>query len=64
MAELGCKTCAFRKKYDDDPNSLLGRFWRWHAKWCPGWKAYLRSLPPEESAAIRERYGMNPGHRN
>ncbi len=40
-----CKNCKFRAHYDKKPNSLLGRFWRWHINFCPGWKAYFTSLP-------------------
>ncbi len=24
-------------KHDARPNSLVGRFWRWHINFCPGW---------------------------
>jgi hypothetical protein len=32
------------------PTSLLGRIWRWHTRWCPGWKAYQRgqALKPQD----------------
>ena len=33
---------------DNNPKSFLGRIWRWHTTWCPGWKAYMKSLPDEE----------------
>lgn len=56
MAEHGCAECAFRKKYDDNPKSFLGRIWRWHAGWCPGWKAYITSLPDEERKALAKKY--------
>ncbi len=56
MSEPGCATCSFRAKYDAKPQSLLGRLWRWHAKFCPGWKAYMRSLPDDERREIVERY--------
>lgn len=48
-----CASCRFRKFSEDDPTSLLGWFWVWHTKWCPGWKAYLKARkehgegPPE-----------------
>jgi hypothetical protein len=60
-SETGCATCAFRAKYDDKPKSLLGRFWRWHANFCPGWKAYMQSLPSEEKEALIEKYHFPPG---
>jgi hypothetical protein len=58
MAEHGCANCGFRAKYDTSPRSLLGRLWRWHANWCPGWKAYMTSLPEKDRITIAERYGM------
>jgi hypothetical protein len=48
MAKHHCKNCGFRARYDRNPRSLMGRLWRWHAGWCPGWRAYLASLPAEE----------------
>lgn len=56
MVERNCPKCSFRGKYDKNPRSLAGRFWRWHVKWCPGWKGYMKSLSEEERAKIKERY--------
>lgn len=47
-----------RAKYDRAPRSLLGRLWRWHIRFCPGWKLYMKSISPEENAEIREKYGL------
>ncbi|MDR3555678.1 MAG: hypothetical protein P4L55_13050 [Syntrophobacteraceae bacterium] len=58
MTISNCGKCRFRAKYDANPGSLLGRLWRWHANWCPGWKSYLKALPEAEKAAIAERYGF------
>jgi len=58
MAEPSCATCAFRARYDKNPRSILGRLWRWHATWCPGWKGYMKSLSPEERAALARKYGL------
>lgn len=58
MPAPSCADCGLRKRYDANPRSLLGRFWRWHANWCPGWKKYLASLPEAERTALAERYGM------
>jgi hypothetical protein len=49
-SEHKCANCAIRKKAEENPNSLRGRLWRWHTSWCPGWKAYQRSLADEKSA--------------
>jgi len=42
--KYGCENCALRKKAEANPNSLVGRFWRWHTTWCPGWKKYQKHL--------------------
>jgi hypothetical protein len=58
MADQNCGNCAFRKKYDDNPKSFLGWLWRWHAGWCPGWKAYITSLTNEERIKLAEKYRL------
>ena len=55
MAHL-CEDCKFRAHYDRKPNSLLGRFWRWHINFCPGWKGYFTNLSDEQKDEIRKRY--------
>jgi hypothetical protein len=52
-----CETCSFRVRYDRNPRSILGRMWKWHTRWCPGWKAYIKSLPDEERKKVLGRYG-------
>lgn len=49
-----CGQCAFRKRAERKPNGLLARLWRWHTKWCPGWKAYQRELA-ERQAPMADR---------
>ncbi len=51
-----CENCKLRANYDRNPKSLVGRFWRWHINFCPGWKAYFKSLSPERKAEMREKY--------
>lgn len=58
MSEQNCENCAFRAKYDNNPDSFLGKVWRWHANWCPGWKSYMNSLPDERRVEIAEKYDM------
>jgi hypothetical protein len=58
MADTGCENCAFRAKYDKNPRSLLGRLWKFHIAWCPGWKKYMNSLPQEKRVETARRYGM------
>ena len=53
-----CANCKLRTKYDQKPTSLVGRFWRWHINFCPGWKAYFTSLPAEKQQELREKYNF------
>lgn len=58
MSESNCAACAFRAKYDAKPRSLLGRLWRWHANFCPGWRGYVTSLPDDEKWVLIEKYNF------
>jgi len=51
-----CESCKFKAKYDNNPRSILGRLWKWHIGWCPGWKSYLRSLTEEKREEIKKQY--------
>ena len=55
--EPNCPQCSFRAKYDRNPKSFLGRIWKWHIKWCSGWKSYIISLPDEEREELLAKYG-------
>lgn len=57
MKIVPCETCTMRSKYDKNPKSLLGRLWKFHTRFCPGWKMYLKSMPEEKRAEIRLKYG-------
>jgi hypothetical protein len=59
MADPSCATCALRARYDHNPRSLLGRLWRWHAGWCPGFKTYMLSLSAEERRALADKYRLD-----
>lgn len=41
---FGCESCPIRAKAEANPQSFMARLWRWHTKWCPGWKAYQAYL--------------------
>ncbi|MCL6479437.1 MAG: hypothetical protein K6T65_13690 [Peptococcaceae bacterium] len=43
-----CEECKFRKNAERNPKSLIAVLWRWHTRWCPGWKAYQRELSAQE----------------
>ncbi len=53
-----CATCPMRAKYDAKPKSLVGRFWRFHINFCPGWKGYMKSLSDAERAEIKAKYSL------
>jgi hypothetical protein len=46
-----------RAAYDRNPGSLIGRFWKFHIKFCPGWKMYLKSLPEDKRRQMFDKYG-------
>ena len=52
-----CENCKMRARYDKDPGSFLGRVWRWHIEWCPGWRSYMKSLPEEKRSLMMKKYG-------
>lgn len=58
MAETNCSECKMREKYDQNPKSLIGRFWRWHIKFCPGWKSYFSSISDEEKDNLSTKYKL------
>jgi len=60
MTESGCATCSFRAKVDRRPSSILGRLWRWHTNFCPGWRSYMTSLPDDEKKTLIDRYNFPP----
>jgi hypothetical protein len=60
MTESGCTKCSFRARYDKKPQSILGRLWRWHTNFCPGWKSYMKSLSDEDKEAIIVKYSYPP----
>jgi len=39
-----CEKCPLRGYAGRNPGSPIARIWKWHTGWCPGWKAYQRSL--------------------
>ena len=59
MAESNCENCSFKAKYDNNPKSILGRIWRWHINWCPGWKSYMQSVSEEKKIELTEKYSLN-----
>lgn len=58
MAAIPCSSCKMKNRYETNPRSLLGRLWRWHTGWCPGWRKYLKCLPDEERQALQQHLDM------
>ena len=56
--EFRCQTCPIRAKYDANPSSIAGRFWRWHIGFCPGWAKYFASLDEDSKANLRQQYAL------
>ena len=53
-----CEQCPMRGKYDQNPKSLIGRFWRWHINFCPGWKEYFNSLSTKKQTELKIKYKL------
>jgi hypothetical protein len=60
MKTYPCENCKLRAKYDQKPKSLIGRFWRWHINFCPGWKGYMKSLDENRKEEIIVKYKLKP----
>jgi len=58
MAHI-CENCKFRAHYHKKPDSVLGKFWRWHINFCPGWKSYFSRLSDEKKTEIRKLYNFD-----
>lgn len=55
---IPCANCKLRARYDKNPQSFLGRFWRWHIGFCPGWKGYMKTISEEEREAYKAKYNL------
>lgn len=53
-----CENCKLRANFEKNPKSFMGRFWRWHINFCPGWKAFFLSLDAESQQALRDKYNF------
>lgn len=58
MKKHNCEECTMRAKYDRAPKSLIGRFWRWHINFCPGWKGYMKSLDEDKRDELTYKYEL------
>lgn len=59
MKKHQCENCKMRAKYDKSPNSMIGKMWRWHIKFCPGWKGYMKSLDTDKKSEIVAKYDID-----
>ena len=53
-----CDVCPWRQKYDTNPMSFLGRLWKFHIRFCPGWKVFMQNLPTDQQQEIRKKYNI------
>ena len=37
-----CHNCSMCTYADRRPNSVFGKFMRWHRTWCPAWAAHTK----------------------
>lgn len=58
MEKHNFEACPMRTRHDKNQISLIGRFWRWHINFCPGWKNYFQSLDAEKQQSLREQYHL------
>lgn len=58
MKKHNCEKCPMRAKYDKAPKSLIGRLWRWHINFCPGWKGYVKSLDEKKKNELTIKYEL------
>ncbi len=56
--ENNCSNCSMRAKYELKPKSFIGRFWRWHINFCPGWKQYMASLEESDRQGVKLKYNI------
>ncbi|MFC1994463.1 hypothetical protein ACFLVI_04270 [Chloroflexota bacterium] len=50
-----CEACRMRLRAERKPNSIISKIWRWHIKWCPGWKSYQRELAANKDSSASEQ---------
>lgn len=48
MKTHACENCSWRAYAERKPNTWFARLWRWHTRWCPGWRSYQRSLAEKQ----------------
>jgi hypothetical protein len=58
MKKHNCNECKLRAKYDSQPKSFIGKFWRWHINWCPGWKGFMNSIDELDKKKLKEKYQL------
>jgi hypothetical protein len=54
-----CGKCPIRRIAEKRPDSWFGRVWRWHTRWCPGWKAYQLELSSKNEGGAAQQSGAS-----
>ena len=57
--ESSCENCKLRNYAERKPNSLPVKIWRWHTKWCPGWKAYQQGVAKKQEKMQQREDAMS-----
>ena len=55
MAKYPCENCSLRAKYS---KSFIGKFWRWHINFCPGFNSYFKSVDENKKNELRQKYNF------
>jgi hypothetical protein len=46
-----CPLCNYARQH---PDTLVGKYYAWHGKWCPAWRAQ-QEIQQNREAAAREK---------
>jgi hypothetical protein len=58
MSLHNCENCSILARYDNNPKSLIGKFWRWHINFYSGWKDYMNSLDDGQKQVLIQKYQL------
>jgi hypothetical protein len=47
-----CATCEMRRRAAANPKAFISRVWKFHTKFCPGWKAYQAHLASQKPGTV------------
>ena len=56
--EMRCASCDIRQRAEANPNAIMARVWKWHTRWCPGWRAYQNALAEADEQVVQVMANM------